>query len=82
MKTTIDISDSLLLEAKSVALRRRTTLRSPVESALRRELLSSATLPPDLTGVDVGPNQIPCLKSRGANVTSERIYQMLESEGC
>jgi len=38
MKTTFDLEDGLLLRAKEVALKRRTTLRAVVEGALRREL--------------------------------------------
>ena len=35
MKTTIDISDSLLQEAKKLSAKRQTTLRSLVEQGLR-----------------------------------------------
>ena len=35
MKTTIDIADGLLVEAKQVAARERTTLRDLVEQGLR-----------------------------------------------
>ena len=38
MKTTIDISDSLLRRAKRLAARRGLTLRAIVEQALDREL--------------------------------------------
>ncbi len=38
MKTTIDLPDALLEEAKRVAAREGTTLRDLVESALRRAL--------------------------------------------
>lgn len=45
MKTTLDLPDDLLIEAKSVAARRHTTLKAIVEHALRREIqqLSPAT---------------------------------------
>jgi hypothetical protein len=42
MKTTIDIADSLLDEARRVAAARRTTLRALVEQGLRREIEESA----------------------------------------
>lgn len=42
MKTTLDISDLLLLEAKRLAAKRHTTLRAVVESALRQFLRSEA----------------------------------------
>ena len=38
MRTTIEVTDPLLREAKKVALERNTTLRAIVESALEREL--------------------------------------------
>jgi hypothetical protein len=38
IKTTIDISDPLLAEAKRTAAKEGTTLRALVESGLRREL--------------------------------------------
>ncbi|MCD6681534.1 MAG: type II toxin-antitoxin system VapB family antitoxin [Burkholderiaceae bacterium] len=38
MKTTIEISDDLLLRAKQEALARNTTLKAIVEEALRRAL--------------------------------------------
>ncbi len=38
MKTTIDIADPLLRQAKRLAARRNTTLKDLVENALREEL--------------------------------------------
>ncbi len=38
MKTTLDLPADLLIEAKTVAARRRTTLKAIMERALRREL--------------------------------------------
>lgn len=38
MKTTIDIADGLLAEAKQVAAQRHTTVRALVEDGLRRVL--------------------------------------------
>jgi len=38
MKTTIDLPDNLLEEAKRVAARRSTTVKALVESGLRKEL--------------------------------------------
>jgi len=38
MKTTVDISDALLQEAKEVARREKTTLRALIEAGLRQSL--------------------------------------------
>jgi len=38
MKTTVEISDELLLKAKKLAVKRRTTLRSIIEQGLRNTL--------------------------------------------
>ena len=38
MKTTIELPDDLLIEAKAVAARRRTTLKAMITHALRREI--------------------------------------------
>lgn len=46
MKTTIDIADPVLAEAKALAAREGTTLRELVESALRHELASRAARKP------------------------------------
>jgi hypothetical protein len=82
MKTTLELPDALLIEAKTTAARRRTTLRALVESALRREIFSAQTPLKDATFIEHGPNELPCLKARGAKVTSKMVYQMLEAEGC
>jgi hypothetical protein len=42
MKTTIEVPDDLILEAKRAALNRKTTLRALMLSGLRRELSLSA----------------------------------------
>jgi hypothetical protein len=83
MKTTLELPDALLIEAKSAAARRRTTLRALMESALRRELFPTSAPSTDTAHfIEHGPNELPRLKSRGAKVTSKLVYQMLESEGC
>lgn len=40
MKTTVEIPDNLLRQAKEVALRGKTTLRELIESGLRKEIAS------------------------------------------
>ncbi len=39
MKTTVDISDALLTEAKALAAMQRTTVRALIEQGLRRVLV-------------------------------------------
>jgi hypothetical protein len=45
MKTTLDISNPLLREARTVAARERTTLRALVEQGLRRVLAEKKRKP-------------------------------------
>lgn len=82
MKTTLVLPDELLTDAKLAATRRRTTLKALVESALRRELYSVPTSSKSAAFIELGPNEVPRLKARGTQVTSEMVYQMMESEGC
>lgn len=42
MKTTLELSDELLMEAKALAARRRTTLKALFTRALERELRGEA----------------------------------------
>ena len=56
MKTTVVLPDDLLMEAKTLAARRKTTLKAIIESALRREIRPSADLEnPDPSRFEVGP---------------------------
>lgn len=82
MKTTLELPDALLIEAKTAAARRRTTLRALVESALRREIFPANTPLTDAAFIERRPNELPCLRARGAKVTSKLVYEMLEAEGC
>lgn len=78
MKTTLDLDDALLIEAKTTAARRRTTLKAVVEQALRRELHpvdSVVEQRPDL--FEIGELGLPVVKRRGALLTSEMVYQAL-----
>jgi len=84
VKTTIELPDELLARAKSVAAERRTTLKSMIEHALRRELLErdEASAPGSLCGInDYG---FPVLQAKGggphARVSSETVYRLLEDE--
>jgi hypothetical protein len=76
MKTTLDLPDDLLIEAKTLAARRKTTLKAIVEHALRREIRPAAGLEnPDPEKFEVGPFGILRIKRvPGAPpVTSEMI---------
>jgi hypothetical protein len=56
MKTTLELDDALLTQAKDVAAKRRTTLKDIVEQALRRELaLAPEITNPDPNMCEVGP---------------------------
>ncbi len=76
MKTTLDLPDDLLIEAKTVAVRRKTTLRALVESALRHEIRPAAGVEnPDPEKFEVGPLGFLVIKRRPGDkpVTSEMI---------
>jgi hypothetical protein len=44
MKTTVDLPDDLLLQAKEVALKRRTTLKNLLTEGLRHSIQSTSTV--------------------------------------
>lgn len=79
MKTTLELPDDLLNEAKAVALKRRTTLRAIVEHALRREI-GEATPDPALEKFSTTDEQgFPVLRKTGTTpVTPEVIQQIME----
>jgi len=82
MKTTLDLPDDLLIEAKTVAAQRRTTLRALFEHALRREIQPFTKTAGGDDLIENGPTGIPRLKRRGeAFITSEMIREMMEAEG-
>lgn len=65
MKTTLDLADDLLMAAKTLAIRRKTTLKALVESALRREIHPAAEMEnPDPDKFEVGPLGFLVLKKR------------------
>jgi hypothetical protein len=76
MKTTLDLPDDLLIEAKTLAARRKTTLKAIVESALRREIRPLAeTMNPDPEKFEIGPLGFLVIKRRPGDksVTPARI---------
>lgn len=80
MKTTLDLDDALLMEAKAAAARRRTTLKAIVEHALRRELAPpTERTNPDPKKFEVGPLGFLVLKRKpGATITSRQIRAVQE----
>ena len=71
MKTTIELPDALLRQAKAVALRRRTTLKAVLTHALEREVRGGdQVLHP---GFAVDEDGLPHLPARGARVTNELV---------
>ncbi len=82
MKTTIDLSDGLLAEAKATAARRRTTLKAMVEHALRREIKGDLKPSGRGTSFTIDEHGLPVLiKDEDAVVTSEMVYRMMEDSG-
>ncbi len=82
MKTTLDLPDALVIEAKAVAAKRRTTLRAMVEHALRREIGGPEIASAASQGMtEINAFGFPVLKrSSGGVVTSEQVYALLENE--
>lgn len=81
MKTTLDLPDDLLIEAKSLAVRRKTTLRAIVESALRREIRPAAEMDnPDPDKFEVGPLGFLVLKRQPGETISLEQIKAIEEE--
>lgn len=82
MKTTLDLADDLLIEAKSLAARRKTTLKALVESALRRELRPETDFSnPDPEKFEVGPFGILSLKRNSSQTASaEQIQELVDHQ--
>ncbi len=81
MKTTLDLPDDLLMEAKTLAVRRKTTLKAIVESALRREIRPAAEMEnPDPERFEVGPLGFLVIKKRPGSppMTLEMIRAIQE----
>lgn len=77
MKTTLDLPDDLLIEAKAVAARRRTTLKAMVEHALRREISPAVELDED-SPFEMNELDMLVLKRRGGGITLEQIDAIQE----
>lgn len=81
MKTTIELPDELLQQAKAVAAKRHTTLKAVLEHALRREIHEESVSPEAKEIFTLNEYGFPVLRRPGAaepRITSEMIYRMLE----
>ncbi len=77
MKTTLDLPDDLLAEAKAVAARRRITLKAMVTHALRREIAPPVQLDAD-SPFEMNELGMLVLKRRGSGITLEQIDAIQE----
>ena len=86
VKTTLVLPDDLLMEAKTLAVRRKTTLKALIEAALRREIRSSMEPEnPDPSRFEVGPFGILRIrKASGSPSTTvdqvRAVQEVLENE--
>jgi hypothetical protein len=79
MKTTIELPDDLLTQAKAVAVKRRTTLKAMMEHALRREIHDATPGTEAARAFTFNEYGFPVLKKTGNTVvTSEMIYKIME----
>ena len=79
MKTTIELPDDLLIQAKAVAVKRRTTLKAMMEHALRREIHDATQEPEESRIFTYNEYGFPVLKKTGNTVvTNEMIYKIME----
>ena len=78
MKTTLDINDQLLANAKALAAQQRTSLTRLIEEGLQLRLRTQAATPPR------GKQRLPVIKGRGgllAGVDPLSNKAMLEALG-
>ncbi len=82
MKTTLDLPDELLIGAKTLAARRKTTLKAIVESALRREIWPAAEMEnPDPERFEIGPLGFLVIKRRpGDQSVTPEMFRAIQDE--
>jgi hypothetical protein len=83
MKTTLDLPDELLIEAKATAARRRITLRELVTRAVEREL-RPVPAPQEGDHFTIDEDGWPVLKRDPRSklvVTSEFVRELMDKEG-
>ena len=78
MKTTVELPDGLLKQAKQIALKRQITLKELLTKALQREISPIAEDEGSVFRVD--EDGVPYLPSRNVTVTSHQVAEILDSE--
>lgn len=80
MKTTIDLPDDLLTQAKVMAARRRTTLRDLVMRGLQREIGADEAADgfQQDTRYELSELGLPRLRRHAVSVTDQAIAQLAE----
>jgi hypothetical protein len=80
MKTTLDLPDDLLAEAKMIAASRRITLRAMVEHALRREIAPPLAVDPS-SPFEINELGMLVLKKTGMSaVTDGEVQQIIDHQ--
>ncbi len=80
MRTTLDIDDDLLLAAKEIARRERSTAGQVVSRLLRRSLTGAAADAPRGRRSGVA-GFVPFAAPPGVLVTNEQVDRLREAEG-
>jgi hypothetical protein len=80
MRTTLDIDDDLLLAAKEIARRERSTAGQVVSRLLRRSLTGGGVPAPRTRRAAVA-GFVPFPAPAGVVVTNEQVDRLRESEG-
>ena len=79
MKTTLELPDDLMMEAKAIAIKRRTTLKAMFEHALRREINYKLPHPDESEIFTSNEYGFPVIRRQGkAVITNEMIYKIME----
>ena len=83
MRTTLNIDEDVLLAAKELAVREKTTAGRILSDYFRRALHGGASAEGGVPSRAVPPvkNGIPLLPSRGEIVTLEKVRRIMEEEG-
>ena len=81
MKTTLELPDDLMIQAKATAAKRHTTLKAMLENALRREIDYKLPHPVNSEHFTTNEYGIPVIKRQGKPViTNQMIYKIMDEE--